>query len=123
MTVSAKTTYNGRTIGFDTDEPDKAIDGIELLESLERTCVALENIVNELKELSDNYSSEDDEEEDEDYVEDEDDEEIYDLAYEKGYDAGYSGLCCFGDNPYDRGTVAYDGWEVGYRDGIDDYEG
>ena len=123
MTVEAKTSINGKTFGFVTDEVGKALDGIELLESLERVNEELEEILNGLKDLSDNYSSEDDEEEDEDYVETEDDEEIYDSAYEKGYDAGYSGLCCFGDNPYDKGTVAYDGWEVGFRDGIDDYEG
>lgn len=120
MTVSAQTTYNGQTIGFDTNEPDKAIDGIELLERLERTCVTLENILNELKELSDNYSSEDDEEEDEDYVETEDDEELIDLAYEEGYNAGGEDYVYEEDNPYDEGTPEFKAWLEGFNDGFQD---
>ena len=119
MTVSAQTTINGQTIGFNTDEPDKAFEGLELLERLEKACDTIEEVLDGLKDLSDNYQYS---EEDEDYVETEDDEELCDLAYEEGYDAGFSGECCFADNPYDRGTVANDSWAIGYREGINDYE-
>ena len=119
MTVSAQTTYNGQTIGFNTDEPDKAFEGLELLERLEKACDTIEEVLDGLKDLSDNYQYS---EEDEDYVETEDDEELCDIAYEEGYDAGFSGERCFADNPYDRGTVANDSWAIGYREGINDYE-
>lgn len=119
MTVSAKTTYNGRTIGFETDEPDKAFDGLELLERLEKACDTIEEVLDGLKDLSDNYQYS---EEDEDYVETEDDEEIYDNAYEEGYDAGFEDDVDSDDNPYDIGTPEYDAWLEGYNDGVKDYE-
>ena len=119
MTINGTININGAQYRFETDEVDKAIKAIVLLSGKEND--DNNNAIEFLRSIADNLN--DTESELDEYVEDEDDEEIYDLAYENGYDAGYSGLCCFGDNPYDKGTVAYDGWEVGYRDGIDDYEG
>ena len=117
MKISAQTTYNGQTIGFDTDEVDKAFDGLELLERLEKACDTIEEVLDGLKDLSDNYQYS---EEDEDYVETEDDEELIDIAYEEGYDAGSEPYVYEEDNPYVEGTPEFDSWLDGFDDGFRD---
>lgn len=119
MTINATININGVEYKFETNEVDKAIKAIVLLTG--KAEGEDNNAVEVLTSIADNPDDMTEEEDDE-YVEDEDDDEVYDSAYEEGYDAGYSGLCCFGDNPYDRGTVAYNGWEEGFRDGVDDYD-
>ena len=117
MTVSAQTTIKGQTFGFVTDEVDKAFEGLELLEKLEKACDTVEEVLDGLKDLSDNYQYS---EEDEDYVETEDDEELIDIAYEEGYDAGCCPYESEADNPYVEGTPEFDSWLEGFDDGVRD---
>ena len=118
MTINGTININGTVYKFETDEVDKAIKAIVLLSGKENG--ENNNAIEVLRSIADNLNNT--ESELDEYVEDEDDEELCDIAYEDGYDAGYSGVCCIGDNPYDRGTPTYTHWVEGYRDGIDDYE-